>query len=117
MTGAISAIPQAPVANKDEAKKDEVKMNTYEFSVAMTCGGCSGAVTRALTNYNGGGHIVDIVATPVKNTVVLRSALPREEVLAVIAKTGKKVLGEPAEVPKPVVSEVAKQAPGPSPAA
>ncbi|KAJ2490259.1 hypothetical protein IWW37_003291 [Coemansia sp. RSA 2050] len=108
MSGAVSAIPQAPEAKKGEVKRDDAKMNTYEFSVAMTCGGCSGAVTRALTNYNGGGHIIDIVATPVKNTVVVRSALPREEVLSVIAKTGKKVLGEPAEVPKSLVGEAAK---------
>ncbi|KAJ2017539.1 hypothetical protein H4S04_001779 [Coemansia sp. S16] len=78
MTDAVPEVSQVSEV------KDEVKLNEYEFRVAMSCGGCSGAVTRALTNYNGGGHI-------------------------------KPKVGE--AVAKNLVSEVAKQAPGPSPAA
>ncbi|KAJ2419032.1 hypothetical protein GGF41_004797 [Coemansia sp. RSA 2531] len=97
----------------------------------MSCGGCSGAVTRVLTNYNGG-KIDVLEATPVKNIVKVSTALPLEVVRDVIAKTGKPILeiiekpkvGEPVAknlvgepVAKNLVGEVAKQAPGPSPAA
>ncbi|KAJ2258850.1 hypothetical protein GGI01_003788, partial [Coemansia sp. RSA 376] len=61
MTDAVPEVSQVSEV------KDEVKLNEYEFRVAMSCGGCSGAVTRALTNYNGGGHIKVLETTPVEN--------------------------------------------------
>ncbi|KAJ2829554.1 hypothetical protein FBU31_002674 [Coemansia sp. 'formosensis'] len=88
----------------------------------MPCDGCSGAVTKALSKYKDG-LIKDIEAIPVKNTVVVRSSLPREEVLAVIRQTRKEVIGEPdvkaqaGEAIAKNLGESAKQAPGPSPAA
>ncbi|KAJ2248056.1 hypothetical protein GGI13_004806 [Coemansia sp. RSA 455] len=122
MTDAVPEVSQVPEVTKDEVTKDEVKLNEYEFRVAMSCGGCSGAVTKALTNYKGG-KIDVLEATPVKNIVKVSTALPLEVVRDVIAKTGKPILeiiekpkvGEP--VAKNLVGEVAKQAPGPSPAA
>ncbi|KAJ2812929.1 hypothetical protein H4S07_001047 [Coemansia furcata] len=117
MTGAIPEVSQVPGVQKDEAK-----MNTYNFKVAMSCSGCSGAVTKALEKYKDG-LIKVIEATPVENTVVVRSTLPREEVLAVIRQTHKKVIGEPdvkaqaGEAIAKNLGESAKQAPGPSPAA
>ncbi|KAJ2038312.1 Cytosolic copper metallochaperone [Coemansia sp. RSA 922] len=146
----VSQVPevfQVPEVKKDEAKKDEVEqdeveLNEYEFRVAMSCGGCSGAVTKALTNYNGG-KIEVLEAIPVENILKVRTALPLEVVCDVIAMTRKKIIkiiekpkvgeadaktgkpiletiekpkvGEP--VAKNLVGEVAKQAPGPSPAA
>ncbi|KAJ2028947.1 hypothetical protein GGI13_000483 [Coemansia sp. RSA 455] len=87
MTNAVPEVSQVP-----EAKKDKAKLNKYEyeFRVAMSCSGCSGTFTRALTNYNGGK-------------------------IEVIAKTGKPIL-EIIEKPK-VREVVAKQALGLSPAA
>ncbi|KAJ2885331.1 hypothetical protein H4R27_001459 [Coemansia aciculifera] len=103
MTDAVPEVAQVPEVKKDEVKKDEVKLNEYEFRVEMACGGCSGAVTRALTKYNGGGHVEVLEAEPKTNTVRVRSALTCEVVRDIIAKTGKKVLET---VEKPKVREV-----------
>ncbi|KAJ2241063.1 hypothetical protein GGI13_007464 [Coemansia sp. RSA 455] len=141
MTDTAPEVSQVPEVKKDEVEQDEVELNEYEFRVAMSCGGCSGAVTKALTNYNGGGHIEVLKAIPVENILIVRTALPIEVVCDVITMTRKKIIeiigkpkvgepvaknlvGEPVAknlvgepVAKNLVGEVAKQAPGPSPAA
>ncbi|KPM39153.1 hypothetical protein AK830_g7413 [Neonectria ditissima] len=62
--------------------------HTYEFNVAMSCGGCSGAIDRVLKKLDG----VDSYEVSLENqTAKVVTGLPYETVLAKIAKTGKKV--------------------------
>ncbi|KAJ1954914.1 Cytosolic copper metallochaperone [Dipsacomyces acuminosporus] len=62
--------------------------NTYEFEVAMSCSGCSGAVERALKRVEGVESIdISLEAQKVKVT----TDLPRELILETIKKTGKPV--------------------------
>ncbi|KAG0034210.1 Cytosolic copper metallochaperone [Podila clonocystis] len=62
-------------------------MTQYKYDVTMTCGGCSGAVTRVLTKLEG----VDKfdVSLETQKVIVESSTLSEEEILAVIQKTGK----------------------------
>ncbi|KAF9318853.1 Cytosolic copper metallochaperone [Podila horticola] len=62
-------------------------MTQYKYDVTMTCGGCSGAVTRVLTKLEG----VDKfdVSLETQKVTVESSTLSEEEILAVIQKTGK----------------------------
>jgi len=62
---------------------------TYEFDVKMTCGGCSGAVTRALGKVEGVERFeVDLE----KQTVIVHpTTATYDEVLEKIKKTGKEV--------------------------
>ena len=83
----------------------------------MTCGGCSGAVTRALKKYqenNGGGKHHTLLRLKIAyfeavssfdvnletQEVVVKGNTPYDEVLAVIKKTGKEVsiIGSPLRV-------------------
>jgi len=58
----------------------------YEFDVAMTCEGCSGAVERVLGKKAGIENIkIDLPA----KKVYVTSTLSSEEVLGYIKKTGK----------------------------
>ncbi|KAM0282944.1 hypothetical protein ACHAQH_002755 [Verticillium albo-atrum] len=62
----------------------------YDFSIAMSCGGCSGAVDRVLKKLDG----VKSYEVSLENqtaSVVAEPELSYEKVLATIAKTGKKV--------------------------
>ncbi|KAH9031661.1 hypothetical protein EDB85DRAFT_2145997 [Lactarius pseudohatsudake] len=64
--------------------------HTYKFDVKMTCGGCSGAVTRVLEKAKKDGvseYIVDL------NTqeVTVKGTIPYDEVHSIISKTGKEV--------------------------
>ncbi|KAN0076857.1 hypothetical protein V8E55_010712 [Tylopilus felleus] len=63
-------------------------MGEYEFNVKMTCGGCSGAVSRALSKVEGITYDVSLE----KQTVVVKGDVPYEDVLEKIKKTGKEVL-------------------------
>ncbi|KAG0357244.1 Cytosolic copper metallochaperone [Podila minutissima] len=62
-------------------------MTQYKYDVTMTCGGCSGAVTRVLAKLQG----VDKfdVSLETQKVTVESSTLSEEEILAVIQKTGK----------------------------
>ncbi|KAJ1883210.1 Cytosolic copper metallochaperone [Coemansia sp. RSA 486] len=81
--------------------------NTYEFVVAMSCGGCSGAVTRALAKVEGiESYTVDLATQRVK----VITALPRETIFEVIKKTGKDVKDAPAEPAEPAEPEQPKEA-------
>jgi copper chaperone len=72
----------------------------------MTCGGCSGAVTRALEKAQGNGserhmllsltitHFKPVSSYDVsleKQEVLVKGTIPYDDVLAVIKKTGKEV--------------------------
>ncbi|KAK3941741.1 heavy-metal-associated domain-containing protein [Diplogelasinospora grovesii] len=72
------------------AVQDATATHTYKFNVAMSCGGCSGAVDRVLKKLEG----VKSYEVSLENqtaTVVAEPTLPYEKVLKTIAKTGKKV--------------------------
>jgi len=64
--------------------------HTYKFDVAMSCGGCSGAIERVLKKLDG----VDSYEVSLENQtaeVHAKEELPYETVLSTIKKTGKKV--------------------------
>ncbi|EJD54263.1 copper chaperone taha [Auricularia subglabra TFB-10046 SS5] len=63
--------------------------HTYKFNVKMTCGGCSGAVTRALQKTEG---VDSFDVSLEKQEVVVNTGLPYDAVLERIKKTGKEVL-------------------------
>ncbi|KXJ09411.1 copper transport protein ATOX1 [Exaiptasia diaphana] len=58
----------------------------HEFSVEMTCGGCSGAVERVL------GKVPEVSKVDIdmeKQRVYVTSDLPSDKLLEIIKKTGK----------------------------
>ncbi|RPB05318.1 hypothetical protein L873DRAFT_1664177 [Choiromyces venosus 120613-1] len=62
----------------------------YQFSVVMSCGGCSGAVDRSLKKLEGvEKYDISLETQTVK--VETNDSLKYEDVLAQITKTGKKV--------------------------
>ncbi|KAF8263008.1 hypothetical protein EI94DRAFT_1687667 [Lactarius quietus] len=66
--------------------------STYKFDVKMTCGGCSGAVTRVLEKAKTAGEVDEFTVTLDTQEVEVKSSkLSLEEVEAKIAKTGKEV--------------------------
>ncbi|PWW74977.1 hypothetical protein C7212DRAFT_205584 [Tuber magnatum] len=65
-------------------------MPIYQFSVTMSCGGCSGAVDRSLKKLDGVEDLkIDLGTQTVK--VTTNDSLKYEDVLEQITKTGKKV--------------------------
>ncbi|KAI0261663.1 hypothetical protein BC834DRAFT_895348 [Gloeopeniophorella convolvens] len=63
----------------------------YKFDVKMTCGGCSGAVTRVLTKAQANGGVSAFDVSLEKQEVLVTGTLPFEQVREIIAKTGKEV--------------------------
>jgi len=62
----------------------------FKFDVKMTCGGCSGAITRVLEKAKADGvssYTVDLD----KQEVIVKGTILYEDVLARIKKTGKEV--------------------------
>ncbi|KAE9977590.1 hypothetical protein BLS_009063 [Venturia inaequalis] len=64
--------------------------HTYKFDVAMSCGGCSGAIERVLKKLDGV-ESFDISLEKQTAEVKAVESLPYETVLQTIKKTGKKV--------------------------
>ncbi|KAJ5489595.1 Metal homeostasis factor ATX1 [Penicillium diatomitis] len=62
----------------------------YKFNVAMSCGGCSGAIERVLKRLEGVKSFDVSLDTQTAN-VVTEPTLSYETVLATIKKTGKTV--------------------------
>ncbi|KAG0379767.1 Cytosolic copper metallochaperone [Mortierella sp. AD032] len=62
-------------------------MTQYKYDVTMSCGGCSGAVSKALTNLEGIEKFD--VSLETQKVTVESATLSEAEVLAVIQKTGK----------------------------
>ncbi|KAL5615206.1 hypothetical protein BROUX41_005263 [Berkeleyomyces rouxiae] len=82
-------IATQPVQPTQPTQADQTE-HTYEFNVAMSCGGCSGAINRVLTKLDGvKSHNVSLEDQTA--TVVAEPTLTYEKVLATIAKTGKKI--------------------------
>ncbi|PBP15857.1 iron copper transporter [Diplocarpon rosae] len=67
-----------------------VEDHTYTFNISMSCGGCSGAVTRVLAKLEGVKSF-DVSLDTQTATVVAEPSLAYEKVLSAIVKTGKKV--------------------------
>jgi len=65
--------------------------HTYKFDVKMTCGGCSGAVTRVLEKAKASGGVSEFNVDLQTQEVVVKGTTPYDEVLATIKKTGKEV--------------------------
>ncbi|PBP24991.1 copper chaperone [Diplocarpon rosae] len=64
--------------------------HTYKFNVSMSCGGCSGAITRVLTKLDGVKSFEVSLDTQTA-TIIAEPSLSYETVLTTISKTGKKV--------------------------
>ncbi|KAK3841944.1 MAG: heavy metal-associated domain-containing protein [Linnemannia gamsii] len=62
-------------------------MTQYKYDVTMSCGGCSGAVSKALTNLEGIEKFD--VSLETQKVTVESATLSEAEVLAAIQKTGK----------------------------
>ncbi|RKO97754.1 hypothetical protein CAUPRSCDRAFT_2775, partial [Caulochytrium protostelioides] len=61
----------------------------YHYKVAMTCGGCSGSVTRILQKAEG---VSDFdVSLENKTVSVTTSCLTKEQVFDILKKSGKNV--------------------------
>ncbi|KAK0740717.1 hypothetical protein B0T18DRAFT_331490 [Schizothecium vesticola] len=70
--------------------------HTYKFNVAMSCGGCSGAVDRVLKRLDGVKSYTVSLETQTA-TVIAGEGLDYDKVLRTIAKTGKKVISGEAD--------------------
>ncbi|KAH0613388.1 uncharacterized protein H6S33_009768 [Morchella sextelata] len=64
--------------------------HTYEFRVAMSCGGCSGAVTRVLNKLEGVKEFDVSLETKIVK-VTTEPSVDYDTVLNKIGKTGKKI--------------------------
>ncbi|KAF2709332.1 heavy metal transport/detoxification protein [Pleomassaria siparia CBS 279.74] len=64
--------------------------HTYKFDIAMSCGGCSGAVERVLKKLDGV-KSYDVSLETQSATIVTEDSLNYETVLEKIKKTGKTV--------------------------
>ncbi|KAH6663389.1 heavy-metal-associated domain-containing protein [Halenospora varia] len=81
--------------------------HNYKFDVTMSCGGCSGAVTRVLTKLDGVKSF-DVSLDTQTATVVAAPELTYEKVLQTIQKTGKKVTAGEADGEKKSVELIAE---------
>ncbi|CAG8981942.1 hypothetical protein HYALB_00013823 [Hymenoscyphus albidus] len=81
--------------------------HNYKFGVAMSCGGCSGAVNRVLGKLEGVKSYEVSLETQTA-TVVAEPTLSYERVLQTIQKTGKKVNTGEADGEKRSVEVVAE---------
>ncbi|GMM38015.1 copper metallochaperone [Saccharomycopsis crataegensis] len=63
----------------------------YQFNVKMSCGGCSGAVTKALNRLEGVKGVNADLKTQLVDVTTARE-VSYDSVLAAIKKTGKEVV-------------------------
>ncbi|KAJ1648692.1 Cytosolic copper metallochaperone [Coemansia asiatica] len=91
MTDTASAPTTAPAAPADAAP---TTINTYEYNVVMPCGGCSGAVERALKKADG---VIKVVISLEHQSVKVTTTLSKEAIFEIIEKTGKVVKYAPAQ--------------------
>jgi len=77
-----------PQPQLDDNLEAQDEIYHYQFNVKMSCGGCSGAVGRALDK------IPEVVKSKIDlptQQVGVWTTLPYDDVLAAIKKTGKEV--------------------------
>jgi len=67
--------------------KLNLEMPVHTYNAAMTCGGCSGAITRILTKQLQEGEKFDVNLEA--KTVKVETSRDAEEIRAIIAKCGK----------------------------
>jgi len=73
----------------------ELEAHLYRYKVQMTCGGCSGAVTKALTKASTDGVGIDQFKVDLPSQiVVVAGPVSQSDLTAKISKTGKKILEE-----------------------
>ncbi|KAI9428938.1 hypothetical protein H4582DRAFT_1814179 [Lactarius indigo] len=65
--------------------------HTYKFDVKMTCGGCSGAVTRVLEKAKTSGGVSEFNVDLATQEVLVKGTMPYDDVHSIISKTGKEV--------------------------
>ncbi|KAH9061106.1 copper chaperone taha [Lactarius vividus] len=66
--------------------------HTYKFDVKMTCGGCSGAVTRVLEKAkNSDNGVSEYNVNLDTQEVIVKGSIPYDELHSIISKTGKEV--------------------------
>ncbi|KAI6005607.1 hypothetical protein EDD15DRAFT_2154532, partial [Pisolithus albus] len=65
--------------------------HTYQYEVKMTCGGCSGAVSRALDKLKDQAGVESYEVSLEKQEVTVRGTATYDFVLEKIKKTGKEV--------------------------
>jgi len=66
-------------------------MTKYEFSVEMTCEGCSNAINKLLTRQKEKGEVSDFAVDLPTKTVSVSTAKELPDVIAILEKSGKKV--------------------------
>ncbi|KAG7092483.1 hypothetical protein E1B28_008835 [Marasmius oreades] len=68
-------------------------LQTYQFDVKMTCGGCSGAIERVLQKAKDANTVdeLDFSVNLESQLVTVKTTLPYDDILARIKKTGKEV--------------------------
>ncbi|KAI5123357.1 hypothetical protein M0805_001778 [Coniferiporia weirii] len=99
----VDAVPVAAATEPESAESVEVSEpeptmseNTYVYKVQMNCGGCSGAIERALGKaQNNGAGISSYTVSLENQTVEVKGGIAQADLTATIAKTGKKILEEP----------------------
>ncbi|OJA10569.1 hypothetical protein AZE42_03145 [Rhizopogon vesiculosus] len=64
----------------------------YQLNVKMSCGGCSGAVTRVLNKAQQEGSVSSFEVSLEKQLVDVRGSIKEEELVAKIKKTGKEII-------------------------
>ena len=67
-------------------------MGKHTYTVAMTCGGCSGAITKILTRQKDKGNVKDFEVKLEEKTVIVESdTLNATDVEEILKKAGKAV--------------------------
>lgn len=66
-------------------------MGKHNFTVAMTCSGCSNALTKILTRQKDKGKVIDFQVSLEEKTVSVESDLGASEVEEILKKCGKAV--------------------------
>ncbi|KAL5489910.1 ATX1 [Sanghuangporus weigelae] len=80
-------------SNSEESSNSTMAEHFYRYKVQMTCGGCSGAVTRVLTKAKESGAGVNDFTVSLENqSVEVRGPIDFDNLTARIEKTGKKIL-------------------------
>ncbi|KAJ8589570.1 hypothetical protein M405DRAFT_817718 [Rhizopogon salebrosus TDB-379] len=64
----------------------------YQLNVKMSCGGCSGAVTRVLNKAQEGGSVSSFNVSLETQLVDVTGSIKEEDLVEKIKKTGKEII-------------------------
>jgi len=91
-------VEEETVQSVDETETDEtpaMSEHQYRYNVKMTCGGCSGAITRVLERAKTAGDGVSEYTVSLETQEVLvTGSIPFDELTEKIAKTGKQIINK-----------------------